>query len=427
MVLSGCDRPVRHDNKTTTPQEGEVMAARSTLVRLENTAGTLNLRLTSRSLDHGIWTKEPPDLIGDRGHWESESSGFLTGTEGRVSYDIETIDGDLVGEVRLHWDNPFSGSNSYDQSVRPTPDDSDEGFAIGRGGGAGDNAHVTFFLVPGNCTVGSSDGEVEIACAVSSALRTDHERYAAIWEQAAGPSWYALHGLSSAHYQQTFDDLVGRGFRPVQVNGYAVDGEDRYAAIFEQRDGPPFSAHHGLSAAAYQEAFQGLTGRGYRPVHVSGYTVGDEERYAAIFERRDGPPFAARHGLSSVEYQGVFDEFVAEGFRPICVSGYGVAGDDRYAAIFERCDGPPFAARHGLTAEQYQQAFDDLLRDGYRPVRLSTYAISGSDRYAAIFEQRGGAPLSARHGLTPEDYQHEFDALLRDGFRLVQVSGCAVT
>jgi hypothetical protein len=102
------------------------MAARSTHVTLNNRTG-VNLSKTDDSLDHGIWTDRPPTIIGDRGEWESESDGFATGTEGRVTYSI-----DGGGEVRLHWDNPFIGSNSYDESVAPqaTPDGIGVGFSV---------------------------------------------------------------------------------------------------------------------------------------------------------------------------------------------------------------------------------------------------------------------------------------------------------
>jgi Bacterial tandem repeat domain 1 len=51
------------------------------------------------------------------------------------------------------------------------------------------------------------------------------------------------------------------------------------------------------------------------------------------------------------------------------VSGYSVANQDRYAAIWEAKPCPAFVARHGMTAPQYQQAFDQLVgKDGFRLV-----------------------------------------------------------
>jgi hypothetical protein len=41
-----------------------------------------------------------------------------------------------------------------------------------------------------------------------------------------------------------------------------------------------------------------------------------------VFEQRDGPPFAARHGLDPDQYQQAFSEMAAQGFRLTFVSGY---------------------------------------------------------------------------------------------------------
>lgn len=140
------------------------MAARSTHVTLENRARFLNLKRTAVQIEAGEFTSPPPQLIGDHGDWRSESNGIFTGTEGRVTYQIETVDGDRVGEVRLHWNNPFVGSNSYDESVDPAPTGPSDngGFSVVHVGGDGDDANVTFVLLEGFCTVDSDTGE--IAC-----------------------------------------------------------------------------------------------------------------------------------------------------------------------------------------------------------------------------------------------------------------------
>jgi Bacterial tandem repeat domain 1 len=40
--------------------------------------------------------------------------------------------------------------------------------------------------------------------------------------------------MTSAGYQQAFDDLKGQGYRLVDVSGYSVGGQDRYAAIWSK-------------------------------------------------------------------------------------------------------------------------------------------------------------------------------------------------
>ncbi|MFC0666201.1 trypsin-like peptidase domain-containing protein [Azotobacter chroococcum] len=239
-------------------------------------------------------------------------------------------------------------------------------------------------------------------------------------------SWEARHGLTSAQYQQVFNELAGQGFRLTNVSGYAVGGQDLYAAIWEQREGPAWQARHGLTSAQYQQVFNELPGQGFRLTNVSGYAVGGQDLYAAIWEQREGPAWQARHGLTSTQYQQAFDELAGQGFRLTDVSGYAVGGQDLYAAIWEQREGPAWQARHGLTSAQYQQVFNELAGQGFRLTNVSGYAVGGQDLYAAIWEQREGPAWQARHGLTSTQYQQAFDELARQGFRLTDVSGYAV-
>ena len=69
--------------------------------------------------------------------------------------------------------------------------------------------------------------------------------------------------------------------------------------------------------------------------HVAGYPVGDAVKYVAIWEQGAAPPIEAHHGLSAGDYQSTFDDLGKQGYRPIVVSGYGAPGGANYAAIWE--------------------------------------------------------------------------------------------
>src|ERR1700761_4548311 len=100
-------------------------AARSVHVQfnVENMSNT-SLVLVGSGLDHGEWSSglTPPNELAPPVtaiDWQSESDGFLTGTQGWVRYypispgakvptnvpDSETI--------WITWDDPYVGSNSY--------------------------------------------------------------------------------------------------------------------------------------------------------------------------------------------------------------------------------------------------------------------------------------------------------------------------
>ncbi len=114
------------------------MAARSTNVTLQNNT-TLTLTRTNANLSHGIWSQNlyPPQTIdsNSKGNWQSESDGFMTGTEGTVTYQFLNA----AGSVTINWDNPYAGSNSYSHSVP-------KGYILEQTGGSGNNAVVTFTL-----------------------------------------------------------------------------------------------------------------------------------------------------------------------------------------------------------------------------------------------------------------------------------------
>ena len=247
--------------------------------------------------------------------------------------------------------------------------------------------------------------------------------YAAFWDKGAGSEWQARHGLTAAQYQQEFNKLLAQGYRLVEVSGYGVDDQDTYAAIWEKRQGPPWQARHGLTAAQYQQEFDKLVRQGYHPVFVNGYVVGGQDRYAAIFEQGQIGAWQARHNLTSAEYQQEFDKWAAQGYHLVDVSGYSVGGQDRYAAIWQQGQSPAWAARHGMTSAQYQEAFNSFTQQGYRLAHISGWRSGDTAHIAAIWVKLQGPDWVARHGMLSDVYQEEFDALAKQGYRLKHVCG----
>ena len=115
------------------------MAARSFFIEVVNAGFDLNRK--DIGLDHGQWSDGgglvPPEHIPrfTRGHWESESDGFATGTQGHAVYSSD------AGDVGLFWDNPFIGSNSFTVNTPP-------GIQASWGDISGNNAAVSVVLIP---------------------------------------------------------------------------------------------------------------------------------------------------------------------------------------------------------------------------------------------------------------------------------------
>lgn len=244
---------------------------------------------------------------------------------------------------------------------------------------------------------------------------------------SAGPI-YARHRLTPGQYQALFTQLTGDGWKLNYVSGYLVGNAQRYACIFEKVSHNPQIASHGLTSIGYQRQFDIATKtRGYTPVLVNGYTGPDgRDRYAAIWEKLPGPQnWVARHGMTSSGYQQEFDKWVGQGYRLKHVSGYRVNNQARYAAIWDKPTTPPtsWSARHGLTSAQYQQYFNQQAAAGYTLRVVSGYNVGGVDYYAAIFDKQPPHAWVARHRMTSSVYQSEFNKYASQGFKLKLVSG----
>jgi hypothetical protein len=126
-------------------RKGINMAARSFSVTVENSTGKLWTR-SALSLPHGEWSNGgalvPPETLPKAGFnsegdiqpgtifFEAESQGFATGCEGFVNYRCD------LGEIQIHFDNPFTGSNTFSAVGPPN-------IRLPSGDPSGNDANVT--------------------------------------------------------------------------------------------------------------------------------------------------------------------------------------------------------------------------------------------------------------------------------------------
>ena len=248
-------------------------------------------------------------------------------------------------------------------------------------------------------------------------------RFAAVFQESNGMPFVARHNIDGATYQAQFDVLGQLGYRPVWINAYSEGIGARFNAVWEQSGGPSWVARHNLTDQEYQATFDALVAQGYRLRCISGYAENGQARYAALWDQAEGPEWQARHGLSRSQYQQAFDQMAADGYTPVQVSGYRVGVDVRFAALWERRTEVNWIGRHAMTASQYQAAFDQAVQAGYHLVSVCGYSDTGIARYAAIWHDGAVGNWQARHAIDAAGYQQAFEELVPQGYRPVVVSG----
>jgi CubicO group peptidase (beta-lactamase class C family) len=235
----------------------------------------------------------------------------------------------------------------------------------------------------------------------------------------------ARHAMTPAQYQTEFDNWSSKGYRVTSLCGYTKGGQEFYAAIWNKVSGPAWAAKHGLSAAAYQTAFTEMSNNGYRLKTISGYGVGNQAKFAAVWDKSSGGAWTAKHNMTAAQYQQAFNENSANGYSLQYLSGYVVSGVEYFAAIWEKKSGGAMIVKHNMTAAQYQKAFNDNTNQGYTLKLVSGYEKNGTDLFAAIWEKTNEPLWASRHAIPSMNYQHVFDNMYYQGYVPVYLSAYA--
>ena len=238
---------------------------------------------------------------------------------------------------------------------------------------------------------------------------------------AAAGETITQHAMSPRAAQVFFDEMVAKGWRYRNVDTVATPEGVRYAMTFSNEKQPRFLARSGLSADSLQSVMNDAAKDGFRPVALSVADMGAGQ-FAVILEKNDGRVWHERHGLTLDGFQSVLKEQMKAGRKLSDIDCFDRDGDTRFAALFEAKGGTVWEAWVNLGTTAWQAKLEDMMAKGFRPTRVNACASPDGPQFAAIFEKSDGRIWRARHNLTPEQYQTEFDENAAKGLTLVDIS-----
>ena len=183
----------------------------------------------------------------------------------------------------------------------------------------------------------------------------------------------------------------------------------------------PEIARHGLPIADYQCLIDQAVATGYEPAFIDMFDSGGDTFANVVLRVKGAQPWAARHGLSASEYQAEFDSRKADGWRLTQIESYRDNGV-RYAAVWHKGPGDATRAYHGKPADEHQANIDAWTKDGWRPVNLSV-VDDGGRRYSALYRKTDVGSWQAKPQLTPAEYQALFDENKGKGRQVVYLNG----
>jgi CubicO group peptidase (beta-lactamase class C family) len=242
----------------------------------------------------------------------------------------------------------------------------------------------------------------------------------------------AWHGKTKDEHIALRDDAAQNGFRFLSLSLYGTVGSPLYAAVMIKR--PTLVKQHDwplMTSDEFQTVFNEQAKAGMGPVILTATGSSSNPRFAAVFQPFNTIPFT-RHRLSSGDagdtktIQGMNAKARKEGLALHWAAAYGDSDNPMYCGIWLPVTESSLWNADGLadSGGQYQGRFDAQTSAWCRP-RFVT--LDANQRYLSVFTDREIASWTARHGITGDEYQTEFDKQKKAGlFPLcVQAAGAS--
>ena len=238
--------------------------------------------------------------------------------------------------------------------------------------------------------------------------------YACIFEKITPkPRRFISHKATLNEFRATYDARGPNGYRPVVINGFTLNGIVYYEAIWEYSANPLPISVYDYTTQQYQDAYQRYSiDQKLLIKHLSAWVVGNEVRFAAIWE----PPVAggdvirssAHHAVDAKSYSSREIGMVELGYQVALISGYTLRGVDYFAVIYEKTtSNHPRLNRFGMSSDDFSRHFDNNKYQGYVPRTISGYNPPGG-HYAATWENRVMSFADIRTIDTIFEYVHKY-------------------
>ncbi|GAB2516781.1 serine hydrolase [Spirosoma aerophilum] len=225
----------------------------------------------------------------------------------------------------------------------------------------------------------------------------------------------AYHDRSHIDHQQQWNTLVPKGFRPISLSVYGDRANPLYAAIWVQRPGPAFAGIHGATAANFQKFFDSWAAKGFSPTILSATGPANNPVFAAIMEQSKQGVSLTRYGLTtgSVDDPNTLEHWLKQAHDdhriPRWIATYGTPADRRFTLVLDPNPGRVLwsvAGQWGEDATGYQARFNAHVQQWARPGFVT---VAPDATYLSLFREDSIGGWVARHNMTSQQYQQAFN------------------
>ena len=155
--------------------------------------------------------------------------------------------------------------------------------------------------------------------------------YAMVWvENREGLAWAEHRNMTQAQFESRFDQYKDQ-YRVLDVESYRRNGQQQYAATWvENENNRGWFTYYGMTSTGWVNRWNQMLDRGYRPIDYEVYDTPNGKRYAGVWRQNSDRP--------NWQYRDEVDALAEDWVEEYDVPGVGVAiiqdGETRYRAGF---------------------------------------------------------------------------------------------
>jgi CubicO group peptidase (beta-lactamase class C family) len=184
-----------------------------------------------------------------------------------------------------------------------------------------------------------------------------------------------------------------------------------------------WSSHRGLSLQELSDNYAERSAAGQIPLNIGAKRKGGGPEFSIVWrDNVDDRGWKAHWNLTSAEYHALWEQYRDQGYRPLNVTGYRVTGgNDRFAGIWvENRENLGWVSYRGLTHDEYGDFFQEWRDKGYRPIDLEMYETGDGPRIATIwYENVDNVAWAQFRNMSRERYQQEVDDRGAAGYLMI--------
>ena len=237
-----------------------------------------------------------------------------------------------------------------------------------------------------------------------------------------GIGWASFRDLTSESFTEKFNQYKDAGYRMIDLDAYETSAGVRYAMVWEKNTGNrSWVEYRNMTGDSYHTKWEQLKNEGYRPVDIEGYRVGGQQRFGGIWiKNTENFAWSSKRGLTKAAYESYKTEQKNAGLRMIDLEMYETGDGIRYAAVWVNdSNNNDWKELHGLDRDDYQAQLNALTDQGYLVTNFDSYKDGSTQRYAFICEKRSGFAYQVRSDRTELEYANLWREYRDKGFRLV--------